>query len=248
MPREQQLSQIFLDVADTLVADFDIIEFLQRFTENCARLLGVDAAGILLADEEGHLRLLAASDENTRLLEVFATQHEQGPCVDCYHSGLTRLDIDLTDPDTTHAWPQFATAAQKIGYTTTNAFPLRLRESVIGALGLFQNVPAPLGEEDLLLAQALADMATIGILQQRTLAHSEVERSQLQYALTSRIILEQVKGILAERWGTSVDDAFTALRAYARSHHHRLTQLALDITTGRFDTAHIPRPAPPAQQ
>ncbi|WP_199551491.1 GAF and ANTAR domain-containing protein [Streptomyces sp. N35] len=245
MPREQQLSKIFLEVADTLVADFDIVEFLQQFTGRCSQILNVEATGVLLADEKGYLQLLAASDEHTRLLEVFAAQSEQGPCVDCYRSGRPRLHVDLSDPDTARTWPQFTEAAQLIGFTTTHAIPLRLRESIIGAFGLFQRDPARLSDDDILLAQALADMATISILQQRTLAHSEVERGQLQYALTSRIVLEQVKGILAERWQVPTDEAFTALRAYARARHHRLTQLALDITQGRFDTEQIPRPAKP---
>ncbi|GAA1367044.1 GAF and ANTAR domain-containing protein [Streptomyces beijiangensis] len=244
MPREQLLSKVFLEVADSLVADFDVLEFLQQFAEHCTELLDVAAAGILLGDEKGHLQLLAASDEHTRLLEVFASQSGQGPCVDCYLSGRPRIHIDLTDPDVTLPWPQFTTGARAIGFTVVNAFPLRLRERVIGALGLFQTQPGHLSDEDVLLAQALADMATIGILQQRTLAHNEVERSQLQYALTSRIILEQVKGILAERWQVSVDEAFNVLRAYARAHNQRLTQLALAITTGTFDTDQIPHTAP----
>ncbi|WP_239092086.1 GAF and ANTAR domain-containing protein [Streptomyces sp. SID14478] len=247
MPREQQLSKVFLEVADTLVADFDILEFLQQFTTHCTQLLNVEAAGILLADEQGYLQLLAASDEHSRLLEVFASQHAQGPCVDTFHTGQPLLHVKVADPEVINVWPQFAAAATALGFTTTHAIPLQLRESVIGALGLFQKDPDPLSNEDILLAKALAGMATISILQQRTLAHSEVERSQLQYALTSRIILEQVKGILAERWQVSVDDAFTALRAYARAHHHRLTQLALNITQGTFDTDQIPRPVPPAK-
>ncbi|MFD4835514.1 ANTAR domain-containing protein, partial [Streptomyces uncialis] len=153
--------------------------------------------------------------------------------------------INLTGPATTARWPQFAVRATETGFVATNALPLRLRGRVIGALGLFQTDPDPLSDEDITLAQALADVATIAILQQRTLDHSQVERAQLQYALTSRIVLEQAKGILAERWQVSPDDAFTAFRDYSRAHNLRLAQLARDIAGGTFDTTAIPHPNKP---
>ena len=240
MPREQQLTEVFVEVADSLIDDFDLIDFLQQLSVRCMELLDVAAVGILLADQHDHLQVLAASDEHTRLLELLALQHDQGPCVDCYRSGTPRTDIDLHDPQTTQHWPQFAAAAHKTGFVTANAIPLRLRGRVIGVLGLFQTAPEPLSAADVTLAQALADVATIAILQQRTLAHSELERGQLQYALTSRIVVEQVKGILAERWRISVDDAFSAFRTYARSNHHHLANLARQIADGTFDTDQIP--------
>ncbi|MCM2416975.1 GAF and ANTAR domain-containing protein [Streptomyces sp. RKAG293] len=243
MPREQQLSRVFVEIADSLIDDFDVIDFLQQLSVRCMELLDVAAVGILLADEHGILRVLAASDERTRLLEFFATQHDQGPCVECFQSGQPRTNIDLTDFRSTDDWPQFATQAQEIGFVATNALPLRLRGRIIGALSLFQTDPSPLGYQDVSLAQAMADIATIAILQQRTLAQSETERGQLQYALTSRIVLEQVKGILAERWQLSVDDAFAAFRHYARDHNLKLAALARDITDGTFDTDTIPHGA-----
>jgi AmiR/NasT family two-component response regulator len=127
-----------------------------------------------------------------------------------------------------------------------NALPLRLRGRVIGTLALFQTDPDPLSEGDIVLAQALADVATIALLQQRTAAQNEVERVQLQYALTSRIVLEQAKGILAERWGVTVDQAFAAFRDYARAHHHQLATLAREIADNTFDTTQIPAPEQPA--
>ncbi|QMU70679.1 GAF domain-containing protein [Streptacidiphilus sp. P02-A3a] len=240
MNREQQITEVFVEVADSLIDDFDVIDFLQQFSVRCMELLDVDAVGVMLADQHDNLRVLAASDEHTRLLELFALQHDQGPCVECYRTGRSRTDIDLTDPRTTRGWPQFAPRARSAGFVAANVIPLRLRGRVIGVLGLFQTTPAVLSPADTVLAQALADMATIAVLQQRTLDHSEVERAQLQYALTSRIVLEQVKGILAERWNLSVDDAFAAFRAYARANHYKLAQLAREIADGTFDTTRIP--------
>ncbi len=202
----------------------------------------MSAAGILLADAHGELQIIAASDEHTRLLELLALQHDQGPCVECYATGAARTNIDLTRAEASAAWPRFAAQARATGYVTTHAIPLRLRHRVVGALNLFQTAPNPLGDDDIALAQALADVATIAVLQQRTLEQSHVENSQLQNALTSRILIEQVKGVLAERWNTSVDEAFAAFRAYARARHLRLSDLAARIIAGDFDTGSIPAP------
>ncbi|MFI6409246.1 GAF domain-containing protein [Streptomyces sp. NPDC050548] len=244
MARERRLAEIFVEVADSLVEDFDVIDLLHRLSARCVELLDVSAAGILLVDAHGELQIIAASDEHTRLLELFALQHDQGPCVECYRTGAARTNIDLTRAETTAAWPRFARQARETGYVTTHAIPLRLRNRVVGALNLFQTGPHRLGDDDIALAQALADVATIAILQQRTLEQSHVENSQLENALTSRILIEQVKGFLAERWNTSVDDAFAVFRAYARARHLRLSDLAARIVSGDFDTAAIPAPAP----
>jgi GAF domain-containing protein len=246
--REQQVTEVFVEVAESLIADFDAIDFLQRLSVRCMDILDAAAVGILLADENGLLHVLAASDEHTRLLEVFALQHDQGPCVECYRSGRARTHIDLTDDEVSVNWPEFAAAARDIGFVATNALPLRLRGRVIGALGLFQTDPEPLAPADLVLAQALADVATIAILQQRTRAHTEAERDQLQYALNSRIVIEQAKGVLAERWQLPVDEALSVLRGYARAHNRKLSELAREITEGAVDTARIrsaPVPPPP---
>jgi GAF domain-containing protein len=244
MAREQRLAEIFVEVADSLVEDFDVIDLLQRLSARCVELLDVSAAGILLADAYGELQIIAASDEHTRLLELFALQHDQGPCVECYRTGTARTNIDLTRPEATVGWPRFAVRAHETGYASTHAIPLRLRNRVVGALNLFQTTPLRLGDDDIALAQALADVATIAILQQRTLEQSHVENSQLETALTSRVLIEQVKGVLAERWNTSVDDAFAAFRSYARARHLRLADLATRIISGGFDTTDIPAPAP----
>jgi GAF domain-containing protein len=243
MARERRLAEVFVEVADSLIDDFDVIDLLQRLSARCVELLDVSAAGIMLADAHGELQTIAASDEHTRLLELFALQHDQGPCVECYHSGATRANIDLTGAMAATAWPRFTPRARATGYVSTHAVPLRLRQRVVGALNLFQSAPRPLGNDDIALAQALADVATIAILQQRTLEQAHVEKSQVEHALTSRILIEQVKGVLAERWNSGVDEAFTAFRSYARAHHLRLAEFAARIIDGSFDTATIPAPA-----
>ncbi|MFF7950255.1 GAF domain-containing protein [Streptomyces griseorubiginosus] len=248
MARERRLAEIFVEVADSLVDDFDVIDLLQRLSTRCVELLDVSAAGILLADAHGELQIIAASDEHTRLLELFALQHDQGPCVECYRTGNPRTNIDLTRPETTVAWPRFAVRARETGYMATHAIPLRLRSRVVGALNLFQTEAHRLGDDDIALARALADVATIAILQQRTLEQSHVENSQLETALSNRILIEQVKGVLAERWETSVDDAFAAFRSYARSRHLRLSEFATQIISGGFDTTEIPPPAAAADR
>ncbi|WP_354645308.1 GAF and ANTAR domain-containing protein [Kitasatospora camelliae] len=242
MTRVQRLTEVFVEVANSLTEDFGVIEFLQQLCERCVELVDVAAAGILLADQHGTLLTIAASDERTHMLELFALQHDQGPCVDCYRTGAARTGIDLTDLRVVGDWEPFAAQARRIGFVAANAIPMRLRGRVIGTLGLFQSKPGPLGSDDVLLAQALADVATVAILQQRTLADSETERGQLQYALTSRIVVEQVKGILAERWRVPLDTAFAALRSYARANRLQLATLARSIADGAFDTGRIPRP------
>ncbi|GHH43588.1 GAF and ANTAR domain-containing protein [Streptomyces candidus] len=230
--REQRLTEVFVEVADTLVEDFDVLDFLHRLSRRCVELLDVSAAGILLVDAHGELRLVAASDEDTRLLELFALQHDQGPCVDCFRTGTHAVNIDLTHAATTQGWDRFAARARQSGFTTTHAVPLRLRHRVVGALNLFHTQPTHLCDKDLTLAQALADIATIAILQQRTLEAAQTEASQLQAALTSRIILEQAKGILAERLNLTPDQAFNVFRAHARSRGQRLSDTARQIMDG----------------
>ncbi|WNI16421.1 GAF and ANTAR domain-containing protein [Streptomyces sp. ITFR-21] len=245
MARPLRLMEIFVELADSLIDDFDVIDFLQRLSSRCVELLDVPAAGILLADQNGELQAVAASDEHTRLLELFALQQAQGPCVDCYRSGVARVNIDLTDPAVTKPWEAFALRAGAAGFQVTHAIPLRVRDRVVGALNLFHTDRGQLPPEDIALAQAMADIATIAILQQRTLDRSHIETTQLQNALNTRVVIEQAKGVLAERWNSDVDQAFTALRTYARFHNLRISDLAHAVIDGRLDTLLIPPPPPP---
>ncbi|CAM5390108.1 ANTAR domain-containing protein OS=Streptomyces alboniger OX=132473 GN=CP975_27940 PE=4 SV=1 [Streptomyces alboniger] len=242
MTREEQLLTAMLDAVDTLVDNFDLIDFLHQLCERCDDLLDVSAVGIMLADPHGGLQLIAASNEHTRLLELFAIQADEGPCVDTQRSGTARLNIALRSSAETAGFPRFAEQARRAGFVTTHALPMRLRQQNVGALNLFDTRAQNLSESDARVAQALADVATIAILQQRSLVHSNIERAQLQAALSSRIVIEQAKGILTERWGTTPDKAFDALRRHARAHSFSLTALCRQLLDGTLDTSVIQRP------
>ncbi|MEY9857836.1 transcriptional regulator with GAF, ATPase, and Fis domain [Catenulispora sp. GAS73] len=235
--RERQLVETFVEVADTLVDDFDVIDFLHLLAERCVRLLDVDAAGIMLIDRRGNLHAAAASAENARLLELFELQTDAGPCVDCCRTGAPVVNADLTA--NAARWPRFAEAAQESGFVAVHALPLRLRESVIGALNLFAADSRTLTEEDVRVGQALADVATMGILSQRSIHQAELLAAQLQNALNSRVTIEQAKGVLAERRQISVDEAFTLLRGYARGHNLRLSDVARDVANGSATAAEL---------
>ncbi|MFJ9038534.1 ANTAR domain-containing protein [Streptomyces sp. NPDC102406] len=242
MTREQRLLEAIVEAVDTLVDDFDLIEFLHRLCDRCVELLDISAAGVMLADPHQRLQLIAASDEHTRLLEIFALQHDEGPAVESYRSGHARLAIDLASAEATRTFPAFAVRAREAGFATTHALPMRLRRQSVGALNLFHTRRQVLADGDARAAQALADVATIAILQQRTVEQSYVERAQLEQALSSRIVIEQAKGYLAERWQTSLDDAFDALRHHARTHQMRLSLLAVQVVNGSLDVTHMTRP------
>lgn len=232
------LADVFVEMADTLVDDFDMIDFLHVLTERCVQLLDVSAAGLLLIDEQGTLRVVAASSERTRLLELFQLQTDQGPCVDCFHTGAPVSVDDLgAEAD---RWPRFVAAAGEVGFAAVHALPMRLRTEVIGALNLFDTDPGPVDPEKLRIGQALADVATISILQQRAIHRRDVLTEQLQFALNSRILIEQAKGLLAERLHISVVDAFVLLRSSARARNRRLAELAQALIDG---TEHLPAPA-----
>ncbi|MEV0120456.1 GAF and ANTAR domain-containing protein [Streptomyces sp. NPDC050703] len=242
MTREEKLLAAMLDAVDTLVDDFDLIDFLHHLCDRCDELLDVSAVGIMLTDPHGGLQLIAASNEHARLLELFALQVDEGPCVETRRTGTAQLNIALDSPEETAGFPRFAAHAREAGFRTTHALPMRLRQQNVGALNLFDTQAQRLGDSDAKVAQALADVATIAILQQRSLAHSNVERAQLRAALSSRVVIEQAKGILAERWRTTPDAAFEALRRHARAHQLPLTVLCREVIDGSLDTSVIEHP------
>jgi hypothetical protein len=227
---DRRVREVFIELADTLVEDFDIIDFLDRLADRCGELLGVSACGILVADHRGVLNLVAASSERARLVELTQLQVSEGPCLDAFTSGRPVQGADLRTDD---RWPAFAAAAIDGGYVSVQALPMRLRESVLGAVNLLSDTAGPLDDDTIALGQALADAATIGILHQRAVARHEVVTEQLQVALNSRIVIEQAKGFLSHSLGIDVDDAFKRLRSYARSNNRRLTEVAEDIAQGR---------------
>jgi transcriptional regulator with GAF, ATPase, and Fis domain len=223
------LADVFVEMADTLVDDFDLIDFLHVLTERCVQLLDVSAAGLLLTDGQDKLQVVAASSERTRLLELFQLQTDEGPCLDCFRSGTA---VSVTDLHITQRWPRFSSAAAEVGFASVHALPMRLRTEVIGALNLFDTVPGTLDEDKVRIGQALADVATIGLLQQRAIHRRDVVTEQLQNALNSRVLIEQAKGLLAERLHLSVAEAFALLRDAARGSNRRLSDLAQAIVDG----------------
>jgi transcriptional regulator with GAF, ATPase, and Fis domain len=227
---ERQLAEAFVELADTLVDDFDVMDFLHQVTLRCSQVLGVSAAGVLLTDQCGTLRVIAASTEQTRLLELLQLQTDQGPCPECFHTGrpVTVADVSVE----AHRWPRFAAEAHRHGVASVHAVPMRLRTDVIGTLNLFGARPGALDDGTLRLAQALADVATIGLLQARSIRLQETLAEQLQTALDSRVVIEQAKGVIAERRNLDMDESFTLLRGTARASNRRLSELARAVVDG----------------
>ena len=238
LSREQELANTFVMLADSLVEDYDIVDLLDRLAAACVRLLDVAAAGLLLNDLQGHLAVVASSSEETRLLEIFQLQNDQGPCLDCVRTGAAVVSGDL-DADRVR-WPLFASFALEAGFRSVAALPLRLREQTIGGLNLFGRRAGPVSPEDQRLAQALADVATIGILQQRSAQRTTMLAEHLQRALNSRVVIEQAKGVLAERNAMSMAAAFDALRLYSRDHNIKLTNLAVTVVHQNFNPVFRP--------
>lgn len=222
--REGPLVQAFVTLADTLVDDYDVVEFAQELVEDCVSLLPVDSAGLLLDDLRGGLQVLASTTEQARMLELLQIQSDAGPCLQAYRTGAQVLVEDLSVD--TDRWNEFAVRSTAEGFRAVFAIPLRLRNERIGALNLFCTQPGMLAGPDLLVAQALADVATIGILHQRVLTRGALVNSQLQTALNSRIVIEQAKGVLAERRGIAMEKAFGELRSMARNSNRHLSDTA----------------------
>jgi transcriptional regulator with GAF, ATPase, and Fis domain len=226
----QLLSATFVELTDTMVAGFDVIGFLHVLTDRSVQLLDVAAAGLLLADPRGELRVVAASSEAARLLELFQLQNDQGPCLDCFRAGQPVHAGDLAAE--ARRWPRFAPAAQQAGFAAVQALPMRLRDQVIGALNLFRASPGAFDPAGIRIGQALADVATISLLHERSMRRSDTLNEQLQTALNSRVIIEQAKGKLAERLGLDMGQAFSLLRNHARARNLRLSDLAQAFIDG----------------
>jgi len=214
----------FVSIANTLAKGYDAVDLLDGLTTHCAELLGIASAGLLLADEHGTLHLMAASSQRTHDLELFQLQRQEGPCLDSYHRRAAVSVPDLAQER--DRWPQFVAAATTAGFASVHALPMRLRDAPLGTLGLFGTETGSLGEEDLALGQALADVASIALIAERAVGDPAAINDQLQAALRNRIVLEQAKGLLAELGGFDVEQAQSTLRSYARDHAQRLCDLA----------------------
>ena len=232
----ERLATLFVDVADTLVDDFDVVEFLQMLTRRVAGLFGTGEVGLMLADHRGRLAFMAASDESARLMELFQLQYGDGPCLDAFRTARPVTNVNLAAAAA--KWPEFAPRATEAGFESAHAFPLRLRKEVIGAMGVFGSA-TELDEADAHIVQSLADVAVIGLLQERAIHRGEVLTGQLQGALNSRIVIEQAKGIVAQARGVSPDAAFTLIRDFARRNNRRLSEVADTIVTDLPSLPHL---------
>jgi GAF domain-containing protein len=230
MTREAVLARTMVALADTLVSDFDLVELLTTLSDRCVEILDVAAAGIMLTDAHGRLQLMTSSNETMRVVELFELQAEEGPCLECFRTAEPVVNNDLRALD--GRWPRFAPVAVDAGFLAADAIPMRLRGQIIGALNLFRTTTGSLVVDDVVIAQALADVATIAILQDRAGVEARVLNEQLTTALSSRIVIEQAKGMIAERQGVSIDQAFHQLRRHARDHNLRLGEIAGQIVTG----------------
>ena len=237
MTREQRIVETFVELADTMVDDFDVIEFLARVAERCVELLDCSEAGLLLADAAGRLRVMASSSERSDALDLLQSQNDEGPCFECFHRGEPVVSRSLEEDR--GRWPIFAPAALERGFGSVQAVPMRVHASTVGALNLFRAQSGGIVERDLPLAQGMADLAAVALLQERTVRESRGMTQQLQRALSSRVVIEQAKGMLAEHAQISVDAAFSRLREYARSHNRRLSELAGELTDGHLDPAAV---------
>ena len=240
--REQLLSRAFVGLADTLVDDYDMIELLDRLAGYSVELLAAEAAGIMLADSQRTLQVVACSREDAEVMELLQLQADQGPCLECFRTGAPVSVSDLAQA--AGRWPVFVAAVEQWGaYRSVHALPLRLRGEAIGTMNLFHRQPGPLPDADLALGQALADVATIGILSERAIHRSEVLTEQLQVALNSRVIIEQAKGVLAQHGDLRMDAAFDRLRRYARTHNARLSEVARQVVETDLATEVLGLPA-----
>ncbi|WP_308468723.1 GAF and ANTAR domain-containing protein [Rathayibacter soli] len=225
--REGRLAGVFVTLADTLVAEYDVVDLLHTLVEECISLFDAAAAGLVLADANGRLQLMASTSERSRVVEAHQLNVGDGPCVACFSSGQIVVIEDLMAVDA--QWSTFRTTALDQGFRSVHAVPLRLRDQTIGALNLFRDQPGVLNAEDAAAARALADVATIGILQERAIRERTLVTEQLQIALDSRVVIEQAKGVVAQTSGVPMDEAFARLRDYARRHNQRLHEVAENV-------------------
>lgn len=233
MTREADVVRSLVEMADTLVDDYDVVDLLTGLAGRCVTLLGASAAGVMLASPAGSLGLVASSSEAMRLLELFELQAQEGPCVDAYRSGeTTGHEILITGSG---PWPSFTAAALEVGFRSAFAIPLRWRDVTLGALNLLSVSQEPMGDGDKIVARAFADLAALSIVQHRASAEARRLNEQLSGALTSRVVIEQAKGVLAERAGVDLAEAFSRLRSYARGNNLRLTDVALAVVDGVLD-------------
>jgi transcriptional regulator with GAF, ATPase, and Fis domain len=236
--RERLLARAFVRLADTLTDEFDVVEFLHGLSVDSAEIIGAEAASVMLANTRGQLRLVASSEERMRLVELFEIQSAQGPCLDAFGTGHT---VQANAVESSIRWPVFARRASEAGFRAICAVPMRARTDTIGALNLFRGNDEPFSDADLEIARAMAQVATIALIQERAIRERSMLAEQLQAALRTRVVIEQAKGMLAEYLSTTVDEAFGLLRKYARDHNRGLTDVARDVVERKLPHAAVAR-------
>ena len=227
--REKRLASAFVTLADTLVAGYDVVDLLQTLVDTTANIFDASAAGLMLADADGELSVVASTSEERHLVDLMQLRYGYGPCVECYRTGEVIALHNVDRPDS--RWPDFNAGAEALGFHSVFVFPLRLRGEIIGSLTLFRSTTSVMEDEDIQIAQGLADVATIGILHERAIRESDLAKEQLQRALNSRVVIEQAKGVLAQTRSVGMDEAFTILRSYARGNGLKLHDVAEQIVT-----------------
>jgi transcriptional regulator with GAF, ATPase, and Fis domain len=235
--RGRDIAQAFVAIANTMVDGLDVVDLLTGLTRDCARLLDIASAGLLLADHHDVLHVVAASSEDTRNLELYQAQRDQGPCVDCFRSGEPVSIADLAAE--VDRWPDFVPAATEAGFASVHAVPMRLRDTRLGTLGLFGTTVGALSDDDLNLGQALAHVASIALVADKAATDAVVITDQLRNALTSRVAIEQAKGLLAQLGDLTMDASFDALRRYARDHNQRLTDVARKLVSRELPASEV---------
>ena len=232
MPDLEHLSRTFVELADTLVDEFDVVDLYAMLSERCVELFDVTAAGLVLADTYGTLRLVASTSEAIETVELFQIQNDEGPCLDCFRERRAIFVADIASER--GRWPRFTPFATDAGFRAVSAFPMRLRSRVLGALNLFSTTPDAMPPSDADSAQALADVATIALLQHRAVHDAETISAQLEGALHSRVAIEQAKGVVAESLGVDMQTAFTLLRGHARAHQRALSEVAEEVAAKKL--------------
>lgn len=243
MARESLLVATLVELADNLVDSYDVIEILTVLSDRCVQVIDVAAAGVMLATPGGELQFVASSSESMRVLELYQIQAREGPCVDCVVDGTAIVNYDLDAPD--GRWPRFTPRAVAQGFHSVHCLPMRLRGRTIGGLNLFRSDTGRLSAEDVVVAQGLADVATIAILQHRISLDAKSLNDQLGVALNSRIVIEQAKGMVSQAAQCDMNDAFARLRTHARNHNRRLTDVAGEVVEGSLLVADLDQPAAP---
>ncbi|NNN01778.1 MAG: GAF and ANTAR domain-containing protein [Acidimicrobiaceae bacterium] len=240
MTRESLVVEALVELADNLVDEYDVIDVLTVLSRRCVEAIDVDAAGVMLAIPGGELQFIASSSDSMTVLELFQIQAKEGPCVDSFNSGMAIINHRLIDPD--QRWPRFSPLAISKGFHSVHCLPMRLRGRTIGALNFFRNSPGLLGDDDVVVAQGLADIATIAILQHRTTLNAQLLNEQLSSALNSRIVIEQAKGMISQATHCEMDVAFARLRDHARNRNLRLTEVAAKVVAGEVDCEDLDDP------